>query len=142
MYETKIKTALWWAYDSPGNIGWILYFIGYGKFTAKGGFTVHLSAGLLLAVPALLMLIGIIELVSERIHKLDRKLPAVRFWRGFGVLTFGGLLAAVLSAVTLQSNISTANGILMLIGGTLCFVFAGLIAVSFKKQKRGQNENI
>ena len=135
MYETKIKTALWWAYDIPGNIGWILYFIGYGKFIAKGGFTAHLSAGLLLAVPALLMLIGIIELVSERIHKLDRKLPAVRFWRGFGVLTFGGLLAAVLSAVTLQSNISTANGILMLIGGTLCFVFAGLIAVSFKKLK-------
>ena len=135
MYETKIKTAMWWAYDIPGNIGWILYFIGCGKFIAKGGFTVHLSAGLLLAVPALLMLIGIIELVSERIHKLDRKLPAVRFWRGFGVLTFGGLLGAVLSAVTLQSNISTANGILMLIGGTLCFVFAGLIAVSFKKLK-------
>ena len=85
MYETKIKTALWWAYDIPGNIGWILYFIGYGKFTAKGGFTAHLSAGLLLAVPALLMLIGIIELVSERIHKLDRKLPAVRFWRGSAV---------------------------------------------------------
>lgn len=126
---------MWWTYDIPGNIGWILYFIGCGKFIAKGGFTVHLSAGLLLAVPALLMLIGIIELVSERIHKLDRKLPAVRFWRGFGALTFGGLLGAVLSAVTLQSNISTANGILMLIGGTLCFVFAGLIAVSFKKLK-------
>ena len=126
---------MWWAYDIPGNIGWILYFIGFGKFIAKGGFAVHLSVGLLLAVPALLMLVGIVELVSERIHKLDRKLPAVRFWRGFGALTFGGLLGAMLSAVTLQSNISTANGILMLIGGTLCFVFAGLIAVSFKKLK-------
>lgn len=81
------------------------------------------------------MLVGIAELVSERIHKLDRMLPSVRFWRGFGALTFGGLLGAVLSAVILQSNISMANGILMLIGGVLCFVFAGLIAVSFKKQK-------
>ena len=135
MYETKIRTYLWWAFDIPGNIGWIFYFIGFGKFVAKRGFAAHLSTGILLVIPALLMLIGIMELVSERICKLDRILPAVRFWRGFGVLTFGGLLGAVLSAVTLQSNISTANGTLMLIGGALCMVFAGLIAVSFKKQK-------
>ncbi len=135
MYETKIKTALWWVYDIPGNIGWILYFIGFWKFIAGSGFSAHLCSGILLAIPAFLMLVGIIELVSERIHKLDRKLPAVRFWRGFGALTFGGVLGAVMSAITLQSNISTANGILMLIGSVLCFVFAGLIAVSFKKQK-------
>lgn len=135
MYETKIRTGLWWAYDIPGNIGWILYFIGFGKFIARGGLAEHLPAGLLLAVPALLMLIGIIELISERIHKLDRILPAVRFWRGFGALTIGGLLGTVFSAVTFRSNISTGNGVLMLIGGALCFVFAGLIAVSFKKRK-------
>ena len=135
MYESKIKTALWWAYDIPGNIGWIIYFTGFGRFIAKGGFSAHPSSGILLAIPVFLMLIGIIELISERICKLDRELPAVRFWRGFGALTFGGLLGAILSAVTLRSNISTANGILMLIGGVLCFVFAGLIAVSFKKQK-------
>ena len=134
MYETNIKTALWWAYDIPGNIGWILYFIGFWKFIAKDGFSTHLPAGILLTIPALLMLIGVVELVSERIHKLDRILPAVRFWRGFGALTFAGLFGAVLSAVTLHSNISTANGILMLIGGALCFVFAGLIAASFKKK--------
>ena len=137
MYETKIKTALWWAYDIPGNIGWILYFIGFGKFIAKDGFALHLTAGILLTIPALLMLVGIVELISERIHKLDRKLPAMRFWRGFGALTFGGLLGTVLSVVTLKSNISTANGILMLVGGVLCFVFAGLIAVSFKKMDEG-----
>ena len=133
MYESKIKTALWWAYDIPGNTGWILYFIGFGKFAAKGGFAADFPTGILLAIPTLLMLIGIAELVSERIQKLDRILPAVRFWRGFGTLTFGGLTGAVLSAVTFRSNISTANGIMMLIGGILCFVFAGLIAVSFNK---------
>lgn len=135
MYESKIRTALWWAYDIPGNIGWIIYLIGFGRFLAKGGFSAHLSAGVLLAVPALLMLVGIAELISERICKLDRKLPAVRFWRGFGALTFGGALGAVLAGVTLRNNSSMANSILMLIGGALCFVFAGLIAVSFKKQK-------
>ena len=135
MYESKIRTALWWVYDIPGNIGWIIYLIGFGRFLAKGGFSAHLSAGVLLAVPALLMLVGIAELISERICKLDRKLPAVRFWRGFGALTFGGALGAVLAGVTLRNNSSMANGILMLIGGALCFVFAGLIAVSFKKQK-------
>ncbi|MBQ8926940.1 MAG: hypothetical protein IJ055_01520 [Oscillospiraceae bacterium] len=135
MYESKIRTALWWAYDIPGNIGWILYFAGFGRFLAKPGFLAHPAAGVLLALPALLMLIGILELVSERIRGLDRILPAVRFWRGFGALTGGGLLGAVLSAVTMYSNRSTANAILMLVGGVLCFVFAGLIALSFKKQK-------
>lgn len=135
MYESNIKTALWMAYDLPGNIGWILYFIGFGRFAASGGFSAHPAAGILLALPALLMLIGIIELVSERICKLDRVLSAARFWRGFGALTCGGLLGTVLSLVTLHSNLSTANAVLMLIGGALCFVFAGLIAVSFKRQK-------
>ena len=135
MYETHIKTALWWAYDIPGNLGWILYLAGLGKFLVNGGITAHLPAAVLLTVPALCMLIGIAELIGERICKLDRKLPAIRLWRGFGSLTCGGLAGAVLSALTLHSNLSTANGILMLAGGVLCFVFAGLIAVSFKKSE-------
>ena len=28
IYETKISDARWIAYDIPGNIGWILYFVG------------------------------------------------------------------------------------------------------------------
>ena len=135
MYETKLKNALWWAYDIPGNIGWILYFIGAGRFIAAGGFAAHLFTGILLTVPALFMLTGVLELVSERLCKLDRILPAIRFLRGFGALTFGGVSGGIVSAVTMRSNISTANGILMLTGGVLCFVFAGLIALSFKKER-------
>lgn len=104
-----------------------------GGFASKGGSAGDLSVGILLAVSALLMLIGIAELVSERIHKHDRKLSAIRSWRGFGALTCGGSQGAVFSAVTFRSNISTANGILMLVGGALRFVFAGLIAVSFNR---------
>ena len=113
MYESNIKNALWWAYDIPGNLGWILYLAGLGKFLVNGGITAHLPAAVLLTVPALCMLIGIAELIGERICKLDRKLPAIRFWRGFGSLTAGGLSGAILSAVTLRNNFSTANGILM-----------------------------
>ena len=25
LYETKISTTRWMAYDIPGNVGWILY---------------------------------------------------------------------------------------------------------------------
>ena len=135
MYETNIRTALWWAYDIKGNIGWILYYIGFGRFIAKSGAAADKATAIMLAIPALLMLIGIIELISKRISKLDRKLPVIRFWRGFGALTIGGGAGAIGSAVTLSSNYSTANGILMLSGGLLCFVFAGLIAVSFKKKQ-------
>lgn len=134
MYETKIKNALWWAFDIPGNIGWILYFIGCGKYLARNGLSENILTSVLLIVPALLMLTGIAELISERIHKLDRVLPKVRYFRGFGALTLGGLLGAVFSAVTISGNTSNGNGILMLTGGLMCFVFAGLIMVSFRKR--------
>ena len=135
MYRSDISTILWWIYDIPGNIGWILYGIGFGRFLAGGGFSAHRVTGLLLALPVLLMLTGIIELVSERFHKLDRELPALRFWRGFGALTAGGLAGCLLSLATMHNLGSMVNGTLMLIGGALCFVFAGLIALSFRKQK-------
>ena len=135
MYETKISTPLWLAYDLPGNIGWIMYFIGLGRFLAKNGLSQHLIAGIFLIIPALLMLIGLVELISERIAKLDRVLPAVRLWRGFGALTLGGVLGILVSAATSGANISTANWVMMLIGSVLCAVFAGLLLVGYKRQK-------
>lgn len=135
MYETKISTARWMAYDLPGNVGWILYFVGLGRFLTKGGISQHLIAAIFLIIPAVLMLIGIIELISERIAKLDRVLPAVRLWRGFGALTVGGLLGIPISAATANANISTANWLIMLLGSVLCTIFAGLLLIGYKKQK-------
>ena len=135
MYETKISTARWIVYDLPGNIGWILYFVELGRLLAKNGLSQHLFAGIFLIIPALLMLIGIIELISERIAKLDRVLPAVRLWRGFGALTLGGVLGIPVSIATASVNISTANWLIMLIGSVLCAVFAGLLLIGYKKQK-------
>lgn len=133
MYETKISSARWIMYDIPGNIGWILYLVGYGRLLAKHGFTQNLTASILLTIPVILIVIGIAEMVSERIAKLDRILPAVRLWRGFGALTLAGLLGAVLALLTLKSNLNTANAVIMTTGGILCFVFAGLLLIKYKK---------
>lgn len=78
-------------------------------------------------------MIGIAEMISERIAKLDRILPAVRLWRGFGALTFAGLLGAVLALLTMKNNLNTANAVMMTAGGVLCFTFAGLLLIKYKK---------
>ena len=72
IYETKITTARWMAYDIPGNIGWIMYFKGIYNLFSDEIIKEHKFALILLIIPAILMLIGIIELISERILKLDR----------------------------------------------------------------------
>ncbi len=135
MYETKITTPRWIAYDIPGNIGWILYLVGYGKMLVNQGFSEHMFTSILLTIPVVLILIGIAELISERIAKLDRVLPAIRLWRGFGALTLAGLLGAVLSLLTMKSNLNTANAVMMTAGGILCFVFAGLLMSGYKRKE-------
>lgn len=92
MYETKISTVRWIMYDIPGNIGWILYIIGYGRILATHCISQHLPTNILLTIPVLLIVIGIAEMISERLAKLDRILCADCLWRGFGALTLAGLL--------------------------------------------------
>ena len=61
LYETKIPTAQWWAYDLPGNAGWIIWLICTWKCLAQG-----ISAFSVLSLfPTILMIIGIIEIISE-----------------------------------------------------------------------------
>ena len=93
LYETKISDMRWYAYDFPGNVGWIAYivcvilgFVRHGEYAALN---------IVAIVPAVLMLIGVAELISERIAKLDRILPFTRLLRGFGALTLGGLLGLI-----------------------------------------------
>lgn len=95
MYKSNISDERWIAYDIPGNIGWIAYFVGFGKLIAKG----HHKAAAVTGVPAALMATGICELVSERIAGLDRKLPIERLQRGFGALTVGGATGVVAGLV-------------------------------------------
>lgn len=132
LYETKISDMRWYAYDFPGNVGWIAYivcvilgFVRHGEYAALN---------IVAIVPAVLMLIGVAELISERIAKLDRILPFTRLLRGFGALTLGSLLGLIvgLASVLLHFN---ATYLIMAIGGALCFVFAGLLLIGYKKKK-------
>ena len=88
-------------------------------------------------IPAIFMVIGIAELVSERITKLDRRLPKVRLLRGFGALSLGGVLGMAVSVFGLiygycigERNLITMW--LMLPGSFLCFIFAELIYKTYK----------
>ena len=56
-------------------------------------------------IPVLLMAVGIVELINERIHKLDRIQPQIRLFRAFGALTLGGITGTVIAAVMLLCGI-------------------------------------
>ena len=86
-------------------------------------------------LPAILMIIGIIEIISERISKLDRILPKIRLLRGFGALTLGGIVGI---PVAVAGIILKANGSLplwMLAGAVLCGLFAGLLFIGYRKKE-------
>ena len=78
------------------------------------------------------MLIGVGELISERIAGLDRVLPGNRLFRGFGALTAGGLLGIPMAILGIKRNKKQAAA--MLAGSTLCAVFAGLLLAEYRKQ--------
>lgn len=143
MYESKISNAKWIAYDLPGNVGWIMFLVGLVLcFTKKSEITgdkIILVLLLLDLICAAAMIVGIVELISERIQKLDRILPKKRLYRGFGSLTFGGLAGTVVSLLALV--VTLMNGLtgvvylgVLCVGGLLCFVFGGLLLKEYKKR--------
>ncbi len=130
LYETKISTARWMAYDIPGNIGWIIWVVCTIRSLKQG-----VSAfSALSVVPALLMLLGVAELISERIAKLDRLLSRKRLLRGFGSLTLGGILGIPVSIIGLVVHTNGRIPLWMLIGSVLCALFAGLCFKGYKKK--------
>ena len=142
IYESDISDARWIAYDLPGNVGWILYFVGLIlAFVKKPAFMeerIMLQLIVVAVIPALLMLLGIVELISERIHKFDRILPKVRLMRGFGALTLGGITGTITAAVMLICAAAGGAGELLevwllLAGAILCGLFAGLL---FRRYER------
>ena len=130
IYETRISDERWWAYDIPGNAGWIAYLACLAK-SMKSGLNAFNALALL---PGGLMGLGVGELISERIAGLDRVLPKRRLLRGFGALTLGGIGGMVVSAVGLTVQKEKKHPAVMLIGSVLCAVFAGLCWQGYKKQ--------
>ena len=147
VYESHISTARWLVYDVPGNVGWIMYlvcliqcFVKRPEFLAIPLVLISLVIGIL---PAIAMVVGIAELIIERIAKLDRILPKKRLYRGFGALTQGGLGGIIvgLNALTagLRAGLSVEECkllILLAVGGALCALFAGLIFKTFHPRKQ------
>ena len=130
-YETRISTARWMACDIPGNIGWIIWLAGTGLCLREGVTTY----ALLSLVPALLMLAGIGELISERMAGLDRALPGKRLWRGFGALTAGGAAGVPVAGWGLVTGAGTGRCLGMLAGALLCAIFAGLLLRGYRKRE-------
>ena len=145
MYETKISDKRWMAYDLPGNVGWIMYLAGLIlTFTRKPEFISYwgMFAVMVLAIiPAVMMVIGIAELINERIHKLDRVLTKARFYRGFGMLYWGGIAGAAVALIGAVYGLLVVKDCgftyvwVMLIGGVLCAVFAGLLFKGYRLSK-------
>ena len=130
MYETKISDARWIAYDIPGNIGWIVYIVTVIIALINKPDIFSYCA----IIPSVLILIGIVELIRERIAKLDRILPKARLYRGFGALTAGSALGVIFSAVMVIKD-GSVNHIIMLSGAVICFIFGGLLFIGYKKQQ-------
>lgn len=132
MYESKLSARRWIAYDLPGNIGWIVWIVCLIPLLKQG--ITWFSA--LASIPAVLMLIGVIELISERIAKLDWVLPKTRLYRGFSSLALGGVLWIPVAA----AGLIAAQGLLcwwMLAGVCLCALFAWMIFREYHPQGQG-----
>lgn len=142
MYESKISDARWIAYDIPGNVGWIAFLVGLVLCFVKRPEMMgnRLIFGLMCLEPlcGAAMLVGIGELISERVCKLDRVLPRKRLFRGFGTLTFGGLAGMLVSllvfVIALVNDLAGAvyPGVLSA-GGALCALFCGLLLKEYRK---------
>ena len=122
------RARKWSAYDIPGNVGWIVYLACVFRGLREKRDAYSIAA----ALPGVLMLIGVGELISERVAGLDRVLSGKRLFRGFGALTAGGLLGIPMAIPGLKRNKKRAAA--MLAGSTLCAVFAGLLLVGYRKQ--------
>ncbi len=147
IYETQISDTRWWAYDVSGNVGWIMYLVCLIQCFVKRPEVMGISLVLISLVvgilPAVAMVVGIAELISERILRLDRILPKKRLYRGFGALTWGGLggifvgLNALFAALRGGYSVGECKSLLLLaVGGALCALFAGLIFKTFHPQKQ------
>ena len=143
MYKTDITPTRWIVYDIFGNVGWIAYYVVLVKcFAEKPEFMQYwgLAAVAVLAIiPALLMLVGLVELISERIKKLDYILPKARVYRGFGAVSLGGITGAAVALIGIVYALIVGTGedicylYIMLAGGVLCAGFAGLCFKRYKK---------
>lgn len=138
LYETKISNARWMAYDIPANLGWLAYITALVLIFTNGAGCSNSILTYFGVIPAVWLLIGIGELIGERIAKLDRVLPLPRLLRGFGVITVASLLGGLLSAVSFIVDLTQGRfclyHLVMTVGGFVCGVLALLLFKSYQRK--------
>ena len=116
--------------------GWIIYFISIFisfEFPPKFMYTGTMAQIVLFSfVPAIWMLIGIAEMIRERINKTRNILTKRQLTRGYFSLALGGLTGIAVTAIAwiyyYAKHLSGSTLVLamMLTGAVLCTVFAGI----------------
>ena len=99
LYESKISVKRWIVYEILGNAGWIAYFVCVWQLLYRG---VTLFA-VLSVLPAVLMLVGLVELISERIAR--RETIAKKF-KPFMTAFYLVMLAALLLIIGAWNHVS------------------------------------
>ena len=145
-YETGISKSKWLTMGLVSDAGWIAYFTGFALYIINGADglgTVVLSALFLLNCLAVIsVVIGIAELISQRIRKLSRRLSPLQLAVGFGFVVFGSLAGFLFSAAAsvidllsgYESGMCFAAQIIMASGAVVCFAFGLPVLRSFKPE--------
>lgn len=138
LYENKISNVRWIAYDIPANLGWIAYITVLVLIFTNGA---ECSKSILTyfgVIPAVWLLIGIGELIGERIDKLDRVLLLRRLLRDFGVITIASLLGGLLSTVSFIVDLTHGHfclyHLVMTVGGFVCGMLALLLFKGYQRK--------
>lgn len=146
MYESQISNKNRLILGLLSDIGWILFFTAivlYMTSGADGLGTVAVSAFFLLTLlSAVIVLIGIVALIVQRVKKLSRRISRRQLITGYGFTVFGALAGCVFSLCSVvidlifqyETGICFAAQCLMCAGALLCFVFSLPILRSFKKE--------
>ena len=71
-YKTTISDTRWIAYDIPGNIGWIIWLVCVIRGIREKKDVYSITS----VLPGVLMLIGVGELISERIAGIETYYPS------------------------------------------------------------------
>jgi len=130
MYQTDISDRDWIIYDMIGNLGWIACFIGFGRnVCAETRSALWIGEGMM----ALFILMGLCELIGERIAGLDRLLSKRRLYRGFGLIMAASFTGALVSLADLMVSGWNVNVIMMCAGGLVCGWFSRLLFVRYTK---------
>ncbi len=143
-YTTKLSDNKRLTLGLISDAGWIAYFTGFGLYLTNGADglgTVALSVTFLLNCLAVLaVFVGIIEILSQRIRRLNRTVQKGDLIFGFGFVVYGalgGLLVSGASAVIdillrYETGMCFASQIIMAAGALVCFAFGLPIMRSFK----------